>query len=301
MSEEKTLAVSALDTSVTKGVITSNLRIVGMQLKTALEPYKGKEVTLENYKDAKASRADLNRMRKAFEQRRISLHKDYELPYEQWLDEYRKVLAEIDAVGVDLDRQIKAVEQKMADDKMKAVQELIDEALGKIQESEPEVVRIAEEARWFRLSQWSNATYALGTIQQDIDTQLETIRSALGMIHRSKHMAQLLARFRETGSASDLMRYDTELDAQDRQAETFRKDKEEAPAREAPAKEQAPAPEPEFDPYLVRIRKPENEKQKTVGVFTLEFTAPAYVVASIRDHLERTGCKVEVKGFKVKR
>ena len=299
--EEMTLKVPALDTDVTKGVITSNLRIVSMQLKHALEPYKGKQVTLANYKDAKASRADLNKIRKAFEQRRISLHKDYEQPYDLWLKDYNEVLAEIDSVSKELDVQIKAVEQQIADEKQKAIDELVDEAVGKIQDTEPEVARIVGEAPWFQLKEWLNATYSLGNVQKDIDKQLDIIRSAMGMIGRSKHAPQLLARFKETGSASDLMRYDTELAAQDKQAEAL--------LQQNAASRQAAAPEPQkiepaqesFDPYTIRIKKPENDKQKTVGVFLLEFTAPAYVVASIRDHLNRTGCTVDVKSFKVKK
>ena len=181
--------------------------------------------------------------------------------------------------------------------------ELVDEAVGKIQDTEPEVARIAGSVSWFQLKEWLNATYSLGNVQKDIDKQLDIIRSAMGMIGRSKHAPQLLARFKETGSASDLMRYDTELAAQDKQAEALLQ--QDAASRQAavpePRKiEQEPVQE-SFDPYTIRIKKPENEKQKTVGVFLLEFTAPAYVVASIRDHLNRTGCEVEVKSFKVKR
>ena len=162
--EEMTLKVPALDTDVTKGVITSNLRIVSMQLKHALEPYKGKQVTLANYKDAKASRADLNKIRKAFEQRRISLHKDYEQPYDLWLKDYNEVLAEIDSIAKELDVQIKAVEQQLVDDKRKQVQEMLDESIGK-QADGPYYKALVQlsQCPWFKPKQRDNATYRTST------------------------------------------------------------------------------------------------------------------------------------------
>lgn len=308
--EEMTLKVPALDTDVTKGVITSNLRIVSMQLKHALEPYKGKQVTLANYKDAKASRADLNKIRKAFEQRRISLHKDYEQPYELWLKDYNEVLAEIDSVAKELDVQIKAVEQQLVDDKRKQVQEMLDESIGK-QADGPYYKALVQlsQCPWFKPRQWDNATYSMSAIQQDIDRQIGDSIQALELCSRDpRHKAELYERFKAYGSLGDLLRYASEIEARDKAAATVIQEQPSLPTTEPKAEPAAPEPqkteqEPaqeSFDPYTIRIKKPENDKQKTVGVFLLEFTAPAYVVASIRDHLNRTGCTVDVKSFKVK-
>jgi len=304
MSEEQkaiTLALPELKTEVLKGVVSNNLGVLKVYLEGVEKQLANIKVTKETLSQGKETRATLNRLFKELNARRIAIHKEFEAPYDVFNEAFKETTASLSAVIVNVDEQIKAVEQQIADEKQKAIDELVDEAVGKIQDTEPEVARIAGEAPWFQLKEWLNATYSLGNVQKDIDKQLDIIRSAMGMIGRSKHAPQLLARFKETGSASDLMRYDTELAAQDKQAEAL--------LQQNAASRQAAAPEPQkiepaqesFDPYTIRIKKPENDKQKTVGVFLLEFTAPAYVVASIRDHLNRTGCTVDVKSFKVKK
>ncbi|MCI6674776.1 MAG: DUF1351 domain-containing protein [Spirochaetaceae bacterium] len=306
MSEEQeaiTLALPELKTEVLKGVVSNNLGVLKVYLEGVEKQLADIKVTKETLSQGKETRATLNRLFKELNARRIAIHKEFEAPYDAFNEAFKETTASLSAVIVNVDEQIKAVEQQIADEKQKAIDELVDEAVGKIQDTEPEVARIAGSVSWFQLKEWLNATYSLGNVQKDIDKQLDIIRSAMGMIGRSKHAPQLLARFKETGSASDLMRYDTELAAQDKQAEALLQ--QDAASRQAavpePRKiEQEPVQE-SFDPYTIRIKKPENEKQKTVGVFLLEFTAPAYVVASIRDHLNRTGCEVDVKSFKVKR
>lgn len=319
MTEEMNLKVPALDTDVTKGVITSNLRIVSMQLKHALEPYKGKQVTLANYKDAKASRADLNKIRKAFEQRRISLHKDYEQPYDLWLKDYNEVLAEIDSVSKELDVQIKAVEQQLVEDKRRQVQELLDEALGK-QADGPYYKALCQlsQCQWFRPKQWDNASYSMSAIQQDIDRQIGDSIQAIELCSKNPaHKAELYERFKTYGSLSDLLRYASEIDARDK-----------AVAAEIPVQEPVKAttsttntqdnvpkteqhdgigqnlsnPDPndpgfEFDPMTVHIRKPSGDKQKMVCLFSAEFKCPAYVMKSIQDHLRKAGGDLKVLKF----
>lgn len=312
MTEEMNLKVPALDTDVTKGVITSNLRIVSMQLKHALEPYKGKQVTLANYKDAKASRADLNKIRKAFEQRRISLHKDYEQPYDLWLKDYSEVLAEIDSVSKELDVQIKAVEQQLVEDKRKQVQELLDEALGK-QADGPYYKALCQlsQCAWFRPKQWDNASYSMSAIQVDIDRQIGDSIQAIELCSKNPaHKAELYERFKTYGSLSDLLRFASEIDARDKAAAAeipvqqslpVVQSQPEVPA-DATAQKPVSNPDPndpgvEFDPMTVHIRKPSGDKQKMVCIFSAEFKCPAYVMKSIQDHLRKAGGDLKVLKF----
>lgn len=312
MTEEMNLKVPALDTDVTKGVITSNLRIVSMQLKHALEPYKGKQVTLANYKDAKASRADLNKIRKAFEQRRISLHKDYEQPYDLWLKDYNEVLAEIDSVSKELDVQIKAVEQQLVEDKRRQVQELLDEALGK-QADGPYYKALCQlsQCQWFRPKQWDNASYSMSAIQQDIDRQIGDSIQAIELCSKTPaHKAELYERFKLYGSLSDLLRYASEIDARDKVAAAEIPGQQSLPVTqsqpEVPVDATAPKqvsnpdqnePGFEFDPMTVHIRKPSGDKQKMVCLFSAEFKCPAYVMKSIQDHLRKAGGDLKVLKF----
>lgn len=312
MTEEMNLKVPALDTDVTKGVITSNLRIVSMQLKHALEPYKGKQVTLANYKDAKASRADLNKIRKAFEQRRISLHKDYEQPYDLWLKDYNEVLAEIDSVSKELDVQIKAVEQQLVEDKRKQVQEIIDEAIGK-QADGPYYKALCQlsQCQWFRPKQWDNASYSMSAVQQDIDRQIGDSIQAIELCSKTPaHKAELYERFKTYGSLSDLLRYASEIDARDKAAAAEIPGQQSLPVAQsqpevpvdATAPKQVSNPDPndpgfEFDPMTVHIRKPSGDKQKMVCLFSAEFKCPAYVMKSIQDHLRKAGGDLKVLKF----
>lgn len=312
MTEEMNLKVPALDTDVTKGVITSNLRIVSMQLKHALEPYKGKQVTLANYKDAKASRADLNKIRKAFEQRRISLHKDYEQPYDLWLKDYNEVLAEIDSVSKELDVQIKAVEQQLVEDKRKQVQEIIDEAIGK-QADGPYYKALCQlsQCQWFRPKQWDNASYSMSAVQQDIDRQIGDSIQAIELCSKNPaHKAELYGRFKLYGSLSDLLRYASEIDARDKAAAAEIPGQQSLPVAQsqpevpvdATATKRVSNPDPndpgfEFDPMTVHIRKPSGDKQKMVCIFSAEFKCPAYVMKSIQDHLRKAGGDLKVLKF----
>ena len=136
--------------------------------------YQNVVYTEDNMKQAKADRAELNKLTKAIEERRKMVKKIINEPYEVFEAELKEILALIqEPVGI-IDRQVKAFEDQQKEEKKKIIQKSYEEAIGDLAEVLP-FEKVFD-------SRYLNQTYKLATAQAEVKAKVEKVRTDLETI-----------------------------------------------------------------------------------------------------------------------
>lgn len=127
------------------------------------EKLKKAEVTIYNedqIKQAKADRADLNRLKKALNDERIRLEKEYMIPFNKFKSEINEIISMIDKPVAAIDQQIKGYEEQKKDEKQKQIQEYWNSVTSP---EHPLTFQRVMDARWL------NASISMKAIQEEIN------------------------------------------------------------------------------------------------------------------------------------
>ena len=98
-----------LELSVTQqmGVITGNFDAIKAQLESEMAEYKGKTFTEETKKKAKEDLADLRKLKKNVNTRKLEVKKAYMKPYDDFEEKVKELICVIDEpIGL-IDGQVK--------------------------------------------------------------------------------------------------------------------------------------------------------------------------------------------------
>lgn len=106
--------------------IDFNYEELKAELTDKVKFYESLAYTDDQIKDAKADRANLNRLKKAFNDERIRIEKEYMKPFEEFKAQINEIIAIIDKPMAVIDEQVKAFEEKRKAEKQKAIEELLD-------------------------------------------------------------------------------------------------------------------------------------------------------------------------------
>lgn len=82
----------------------------------------------DQIKQAKSDRADLNKLKKALNDERIRLEKEYMIPFNEFKDKINEIIAIIDKPASLIDARVKEYEQKKKEEKREQIKALFDEA-----------------------------------------------------------------------------------------------------------------------------------------------------------------------------
>lgn len=136
--------------------------------------YQNVVYTEDNLKQAKADRAELNKLTEAIEDRRKRVKNIIMEPYATFEAEVKEVLELIkEPVGL-IDVQIKAFEDQQKEEKKKSIRESYDEVIGDLAEVLP-FEKVFD-------SRYLNKTYKLSTAQADVKKKVEKVRTDLETI-----------------------------------------------------------------------------------------------------------------------
>ena len=155
-------------------VIKWNKEELEAAVRYKIAAYQNVVYTEDNMKQAKADRAELNKLTKAIEERRKMVKKIINEPYDVFEAELKEILALIqEPVGI-IDRQVKVFEDQQKEEKKKSIQESYDEVIGDLAEVLP-FERVFD-------SQYLNQTYKLATAQAEVKAKVEKVRTDLETI-----------------------------------------------------------------------------------------------------------------------
>lgn len=136
-----------------------------------LSEYKGAVYTPDTVKNAKADRAELNKLAKALDDERKRVKALYSAPYEAFEKEVKSIVNQIAECSAKIDRQVKAFEEAEKQKKMDAIREMFDGM---------DFHGIAFEKVYD--PKWLNATTSLASVKKDLENRLQQVDTDLAVL-----------------------------------------------------------------------------------------------------------------------
>lgn len=136
--------------------------------------YTGIAYTEEQIKEAKADKARLSKLKKAMNDERIRLERDYMAPFTEFKDQVNDLIKIVDGPIKEIDGQLKRYEEDRKARKEEEILAYID-SIGGVPGS------IAPEKLFS--SKWLNATYSMAAIKGEIDAAVDQIRENLDTLN----------------------------------------------------------------------------------------------------------------------
>ena len=219
------------------GTIDFNFEDLKDALTAELELYKNLVFTEDTKADAKKTVAELRKLKKQINDKRIEVKKLYMQPYTDFEAKVKELDKLINEPIAYISEQIDAFEQKRIEEK----RELINEIYLELVSEREDIAGYAELNRVYD-SKWENASTSKKTIQEAITSYLDSVDNDIAAIEsmESEYEAKALMRYKETGVLSEAL---LTIRQWEKQKEEILKAEEEKQA-EAEADEILDAPEP---------------------------------------------------------
>ena len=219
------------------GTIDFNFEDLKDALTAELELYKNLVFTEDTKADAKKTVAELRKLKKQINDKRIEVKKLYMQPYTDFEAKVKELDKLINEPIAYISEQIDAFEQRRIEEK----RELINEIYLELVSEREDIAGYAELNRVYD-SKWENASTSKKTIQEAITSYLDSVDNDIAAIEsmESEYEAKALMRYKETGVLSDAL---LTIRQWEKQKEEILKAEEEKQA-EAEADEILDAPEP---------------------------------------------------------
>lgn len=223
-----------IKTDLQLGSVIDNFDEIKAMVALEMEQFKGITFGPEQIKQAKDTRARLNKMRTTADDRRKAIKKQWNEPYVEFENRVKEVLELIDAPIAEIDKQLLEFEARRVADKKAAIQEILDELLAKRTEDDPTMEAFYRQCSlsWTYDTRWENASVSLTAISTQINDKITKVIGAKHALDDgSKYGPQLLGQFQESGDLLKVLEFRKKLEEQDRIYEE-RRLKEEAAKRE---------------------------------------------------------------------
>lgn len=143
-------------------------------VRAKIAAYENVVYTEDNIKQAKADRAELNKLTKAIEDRRKMVKKKINEPYELFEKELKEILALIEKPVSLIDTQVKAFEDQQKEEKRKQIEAVYQEVIGDLAEVLP-FERVFDP-------RYLNQTFKLLQAQQEVKSRVQTVKTDLETI-----------------------------------------------------------------------------------------------------------------------
>lgn len=169
----------------------ANLEALKSELIPRLEKYNSLVVTEDSIKAAKSDKAQLNKLRKAIEEQRISIKNQYLEPYNVLEAQCKEVIRLIDEPIQVIDKQIKAFDAIEEEQKYKALEAYFASL------NPPEWVEITDLLN----PKWRNKTAKLEALQAEMQQKLQGLIVDLGKLSAMyadfPHLIAITDRFKQ--------------------------------------------------------------------------------------------------------
>ena len=141
---------------------------------------------------AKKDRADLNKLKKAINDKRIAMEKEYMQPFNEFKAKVNEILALLDKPILAIDTQVKNYEAQIAEEKKQWIE-------ATFKQKSP--------FNWIKLEQiynskWLNSSFSKNAIEEEMDLSFSMIETELKSIDTLDYKEQALEVYKETLSLS---------------------------------------------------------------------------------------------------
>lgn len=233
-----------------------NFKELEQLVKNTLKQYEGIELNDDNKQDIKKIMADLNKVKKAINDERIRVEREYTKPLELLKDQVKSIVGTIDETRNTLDEQVKEDDRIKREEKTSLLKDYFDNNLPK------EIDFITFEDVGLNVTLSASDT----SLKKQIDEHIEKVQTDMEEITTDQNGQRLLGKYR---LSKNLQQSRIELN---RELQEEQKVVEELP--------QMPAVEPQV----------EQEEELTV---TFTVTGTRTKIRAVREYMERLGLKYE--------
>lgn len=154
--------------------ITFNFEELKQELEEKAGFYPNLVYTDEQIKEAKADKASMNKLKKALNDERIRMEKEYMKPFTEFKAQVNEIIGIIDKPVNAIDTQIKAYEDKCRQDKQVAIEQYFAE----IEKPEWLTLRVIADPKWL------NASVTLKSVKAAIDEKVQQIIKDMEMLSK---------------------------------------------------------------------------------------------------------------------
>lgn len=185
-----------LEVKVTQnpGSIDFNFQEIKEALAVQMTAYTSLEITEDKQKEAKSDLATLRKIRKAVDDQRKNVKKDFMRPYTEFEESVKDLLAVIDEPIYMIDGKLKEFEAKRVAEKQKHLNDLYEQHIGEYKDYLPYSV-VAND-------KWTNATYSDRDIIYDISEAVTKVKADINAIKalRSEIEFECLQAYKNAGN-----------------------------------------------------------------------------------------------------
>jgi len=219
---EQTTEIVPILADAEVGSFYQNFDAVKKSIEDIVEPYRGVQFTEDQQKDAKEIKANLNKMAKEIDQKRIAVKKKYLQPleiFESKANELKKVITDVIAP---ISEQIEEFENQRLHEKEYLIEGLIAEIV--TAKLAPDMALFLESAGGVtRDKKWLNKGAKEADIRKDIAEQIETFKTSYESIIAfasgdSELLSMMLSEFARTKDLASAMKAKERIEASREQA-----------------------------------------------------------------------------------
>ena len=174
----------------------------------SLEKYKGLVFNDEQIKEAKETRAKLNKLKDAFSAKRIEIKKAHAMPFEDFETKMKELESEIVGVISGIDSQVKKFEESKKAEKFEKIKAFYSDAVDKIGSEMIPLSKVMND-------KWLNAGYTIANIEKEIKELFAGYEKDLSILEQKTEFKQeLINKFFETLNLGDVLTHEMRLQQQ---------------------------------------------------------------------------------------
>ena len=154
--------------------ITFNYEELKQEIGSKVSMYTNLVYTDEQIQEAKKDKANLNKLKKALNDERIRMEKEYMMPFNTFKAQVNEIIGIIDEPVAMIDKQVKAYEEKQKQEKKAQIERYWHDHSN-------------DNSAWVQFTaifneKWLNASVSMKSIQGEIDARLEQIENDLATL-----------------------------------------------------------------------------------------------------------------------
>lgn len=154
--------------------IKFNYEEIKQELALQLQKYKNIVFEESDIQEAKKTRADLNRLKKQVNDKKIEVKNEFIKPYTDFETKIKEIISMIDEPCLEIDKQIKAFEEKQKELKKQEILKIYEENIKDLKEM------LSLQKIWNE--KWLNATYKIRDIELEILGTINKVKTDLKVI-----------------------------------------------------------------------------------------------------------------------
>ena len=158
--------------------IVFNFEELKAELSEKIKPYETLAVTEDDLKSAKSDKAKLNKLKKALNDKKVEVKKEYISPLENFEKQVKELVEIIDKGVNNIDTQVKDFEKKEVDEKLKEIASFYVEEF-------PDYYEVLKLEKVIP-NKWQNKTCKLETIKQEIRDKVFKFENDIKVIKAMK-------------------------------------------------------------------------------------------------------------------